>query len=36
VSGYAQPEDVSRAVEAGFDTHVAKPPDPDRIAGLIC
>jgi CheY-like chemotaxis protein len=35
LSGYAQPEDVARAAEAGFDAHVAKPPDPDRIAGLL-
>ena len=25
VSGYAQPEDVRKAAEAGFDGHVAKP-----------
>jgi signal transduction histidine kinase len=31
VSGYAQPEDVARAAEAGFDRHIAKPPDPDEI-----
>jgi signal transduction histidine kinase/CheY-like chemotaxis protein len=35
VSGYAQPEDVRRAVEAGFDAHVAKPPDPAEIARLF-
>jgi PAS domain S-box-containing protein len=35
VSGYAQPEDVARAMEAGFDAHVAKPADPERIAGLL-
>ena len=35
VSGYAQPEDVRKAVEAGFDEHVAKPPDPARIARLL-
>jgi CheY-like chemotaxis protein len=35
LSGYAQPEDVARAAEAGFDAHVAKPPDPDRLAGLL-
>jgi CheY-like chemotaxis protein len=28
VSGHALPEDVARAAEAGFDEHVAKPPDP--------
>jgi len=25
ISGYAQPEDISRSLEAGFDAHVAKP-----------
>lgn len=25
VSGYAQPDDVRRSLEAGFDAHVAKP-----------
>jgi signal transduction histidine kinase/ActR/RegA family two-component response regulator len=27
LSGYALPEDVDRAVAAGFDLHLAKPPD---------
>jgi PAS domain S-box-containing protein len=35
LSGYAQPEDVGRAVEAGFDAHVAKPADPDHLARLL-
>jgi PAS domain S-box-containing protein len=35
LSGYAQPEDVARALEAGFDKHVAKPPDPGKIEGLL-
>ncbi|WP_242342850.1 PAS domain-containing hybrid sensor histidine kinase/response regulator [Anaeromyxobacter terrae] len=35
VSGYAQPEDVAKATEAGFDGHVAKPPDPEEIAQVI-
>jgi CheY-like chemotaxis protein len=35
VSGYAQPEDVKKAVEAGFDGHVAKPCDPDEIERLL-
>jgi PAS domain S-box-containing protein len=35
LSGYAQPEDVKRAIEAGFDTHVAKPPDPAAIERLL-
>ena len=35
VSGYAQPEDVKEAVDAGFDGHVAKPCDPTQIERLI-
>jgi CheY-like chemotaxis protein len=35
VSGYAQPDDVASAMAAGFDAHVAKPADPDRIASLL-
>ena len=35
VSGYAQPEDVKRAIEAGFDGHVAKPCDPEKIERLL-
>jgi two-component system CheB/CheR fusion protein len=27
LSGYAQPEDQRRAIAAGFDVHLAKPPD---------
>jgi CheY-like chemotaxis protein len=35
VSGYAQPEDVKRAIDAGFDGHVAKPTDPLEIERLL-
>ncbi len=35
VSGYAQPDDVARAAEAGFDAHVAKPPDPERLEQVL-
>ena len=35
LSGYAQADDVKRAMEAGFDAHVAKPPDPDELARLL-
>ncbi len=35
LSGYAQPEDVQRAAEAGFDEHVAKPADPSEIERLL-
>ncbi len=35
VSGYAQPEDLARAAGAGFDGHLAKPPDLDEIGRLL-
>jgi PAS domain S-box-containing protein len=38
VTGYARPEDVQRAIEAGFDRHVAKPVDAaeiERVLGSI-
>jgi len=35
VTGYAQPEDMKQAVEAGFDSHLAKPPEPARIERLL-
>jgi CheY-like chemotaxis protein len=35
VSGYAQPEDVAAAAAAGFDRHVAKPLDPEKLASLL-
>jgi PAS domain S-box-containing protein len=35
VSGYAQPEDLRRAAEAGFDRHLAKPPNPEDIERLL-
>jgi CheY-like chemotaxis protein len=31
ISGYAQPEDIRRSLEAGFDAHVAKPARPSDI-----
>ncbi|BDG06616.1 hybrid sensor histidine kinase/response regulator [Anaeromyxobacter oryzae] len=31
VSGYAQPEDLAKAAEAGFDDHIPKPPAPERV-----
>jgi PAS domain S-box-containing protein len=31
ISGYAQPEDVERATEAGFVGHISKPPDPAAL-----
>lgn len=35
VSGYAQPEDVAKARAAGFDDHIAKPPDPEALRALL-
>ena len=35
ISGYAQPEDVRRSLEAGFDAHVAKPAQPADIERLL-
>ncbi len=35
LTGYAQAEDVKRAIEAGFDAHVAKPPDLAEIEKLL-
>lgn len=31
LTGYAQPEDVTRARDAGFDAHVAKPPSIETL-----
>jgi signal transduction histidine kinase/CheY-like chemotaxis protein len=35
VSGWGQDEDKRRAREAGFDHHLTKPADPDRLEELI-
>lgn len=35
LSGYTQPEDVSRARRAGFDAHLAKPPSIEKIEELL-
>jgi CheY-like chemotaxis protein len=35
VSGYAQPEDRKMAHDAGFDDHIAKPPDLDELKNII-
>jgi len=35
LSGYAQPEDVQRATEAGFDRHLAKPPNLESLEQTI-
>jgi two-component system CheB/CheR fusion protein len=35
LTGYAQPEDLQRAIEAGFDGHVAKPPSLEKIEDVL-
>jgi CheY-like chemotaxis protein len=35
LTGYGQPEDRQRAVEAGFDAHLVKPVDPSNLAELL-
>jgi CheY-like chemotaxis protein/two-component sensor histidine kinase len=35
LSGYGRAEDRRRAVEAGFDVHLTKPVDPDRLAEIL-
>ena len=35
LSGYGQDADVQAALEAGFDEHLTKPPDVDRLERLL-
>jgi two-component system CheB/CheR fusion protein len=35
LTGYARPEDIQRAADAGFDRHLAKPPDPEGLLRQI-
>jgi CheY-like chemotaxis protein len=35
LTGYASAEDRLRAVEAGFDRHISKPPDIERLAAVL-
>ena len=35
LTGYGQPEDRRRALDAGFDDHIVKPVDPNRLSGVI-
>ena len=35
LTGYGEPDDVKRALEAGFDAHLLKPVDPDALAGVL-
>ena len=34
VTGWGQPEDLRRTAEAGFDHHLVKPPDFERLRGI--
>ena len=35
LTGYGQPDDRRRAEEAGFDLHIVKPVDPERLNALV-
>ena len=35
LSGYGQDSDIQAALEAGFDEHLTKPPDPIRLQQLL-
>jgi CheY-like chemotaxis protein len=35
LSGYASPEDLERAADAGFQRHLAKPPSVDALERLL-
>ncbi len=35
LTGYGSPEAIAEAIAAGFDFHVTKPADPDRLAALL-
>jgi CheY-like chemotaxis protein len=35
ISGYAQPEDIAAAKQAGFEQHIAKPIDPQAVQNLL-
>jgi PAS domain S-box-containing protein len=35
ISGFAAPEDVDRALTAGFDVHIAKPLDPAELVAAV-
>jgi chemotaxis methyl-accepting protein methylase/signal transduction histidine kinase/chemotaxis response regulator CheB len=35
LTGYARPEDIEKSRQAGFDEHMAKPPDLDRLERLL-
>jgi two-component system CheB/CheR fusion protein len=35
LSGYGQDSDIQAALEAGFDEHLTKPPDPDQLEQVL-
>jgi CheY-like chemotaxis protein len=35
LTGYGQPEDRRRAIEAGFDVHLTKPVESDRLETVL-
>ncbi len=35
ITGYGQPDDRRKALEAGFDLHLVKPVDPQRLAEVL-
>ncbi len=35
LTGYGQPEDISRALAAGFNGHIVKPLDPDALEKML-
>lgn len=35
LSGYGQDADIQAALEAGFDEHLTKPPDPEHLESLL-
>jgi DNA-binding response OmpR family regulator len=35
LTGHGRPEDVRRAAHAGFDTHMVKPPDMQRLVRML-
>jgi CheY-like chemotaxis protein len=35
LSGYGQDSDVQAALDAGFDEHLTKPPDPARLSAIL-
>jgi CheY-like chemotaxis protein len=35
LTGYALPEDLAKAKEAGFDRHLAKPPNLEQLSEVL-